>query len=567
MQIPLLFLVLGVLIPVSGFIAWAGDRIGHQVGKRRHTLFGFRPRHTAMIFTVGSGVGISLVSFLLLYFSSEGFRVVLEKGAQLLTVNKSLRQQNAALQSEVAERERQTQQARSEAGLALAGRANAQKILDATKKQSEIAQQNLAKKQDELRGAQNSLRDAESNLQEKQRAYSDTKNRLGVSMSEVAAARRNLIGAQTRFTTVQKRVSAAERATTQAVTDKNAAIAQREKIETSAKRTLDSSFAQSRELRQRIASERVAFEAEVAAKQAELKRLQGDIDVLQTRIAERSKELDASLSRTTALRNRQITYRVGEEIARLSVSSDQSVWRIESALEKFWKSAGKTAEKRGATASGETKYSPNGTDGSQAVVLAPRVISGEPTNAQTDSGTATDASLPSEDEVFRQLAQNIRRSQDPIVVVLRTYANAVVGEPVLVDMKTYRNPVVLAGGVKLGETIIEGAENATREQIADEVYDFLRRDVRRALLGAGVIPVASGEAEDGSSVVSLSGNEWGKIMDDLKRAKFRARVSVKTAKPIRAADPVSLAFEVKGLPSPSLVPVDNAANASGRVFP
>jgi uncharacterized protein (DUF3084 family) len=107
MQVPLLILVLGVLIPVSGFIAWAGDRIGHKMGKRRHTLLGLRPRHTAMVFTIGSGIGISVVSFLMLWFASEGFRVILSQGVQLLTINKSLRVQNSQLQSQVTERTRQ----------------------------------------------------------------------------------------------------------------------------------------------------------------------------------------------------------------------------------------------------------------------------------------------------------------------------------------------------------------------------------------------------------------------------------------------------------------------------
>jgi uncharacterized protein (DUF3084 family) len=38
---PLLFFLL--LIPLSGFIAWAGDRIGHRIGKRRHTLSACAP--------------------------------------------------------------------------------------------------------------------------------------------------------------------------------------------------------------------------------------------------------------------------------------------------------------------------------------------------------------------------------------------------------------------------------------------------------------------------------------------------------------------------------------------
>ena len=51
-NVTLLFFLL--LIPLAGFIAWAGDRIGHRTGKKRQSIFGLRPRHTAMVFTIGS---------------------------------------------------------------------------------------------------------------------------------------------------------------------------------------------------------------------------------------------------------------------------------------------------------------------------------------------------------------------------------------------------------------------------------------------------------------------------------------------------------------------------------
>ena len=59
MNTTLLFFAL--LVPISGFIAWAGDKIGHVIGKRRHSLLGLRPRHTATLVTILSGVGIAAV--------------------------------------------------------------------------------------------------------------------------------------------------------------------------------------------------------------------------------------------------------------------------------------------------------------------------------------------------------------------------------------------------------------------------------------------------------------------------------------------------------------------------
>ena len=545
MQIPLLVLVLCVLVPVSGLIAWAGDRIGHVVGKRRHTFLGMRPRHTAMFFTIGSGVGISLVSFLVLFFSSEGFRVVLEKGVELLTINKTLRKENDALQTEVQARATQVDAARTETVAALTERDTAQKRRDETLRQNAAVAKQYAAAKTELKGAQAGLRDAEAGVTRVETAYNETKAKLGASaarLSEVgeklAGEKRRLRDAHARLTTAQTRVLTATQAASVAKVALTKAVADKAKVEANAERVVKDLGTLAQEQKRKAEAERTALQTEVAAKQAELKRLSDELTTMQARRTELAAQLGASLSRTTALRRGQITYRVGEEIARASIASDQSVWRIESALEQFWKGAARTAQERGATATGS---------GSRAVVIAPLALT--PTQAPTpDTGAVANASLPSEDEVLRTLAQTIRRSTEPVAVVLRASTNAVVGEPVLVEIRTYRNPVVLEGGVKLGETSIKATPDMTREAATDALYEFLRRDIRKVLLSAGVIPEASGDMEDGASVVRLSGAEWLKIMDDLKRADYNARVIVKTAKPLRAADPVSLVFEVKEIP-------------------
>jgi hypothetical protein len=55
--------VLGVLavMIVAGAIAYVGDRVGHQVGRKRLTLFGLRPKYTSTIVAVGTGMLIALV--------------------------------------------------------------------------------------------------------------------------------------------------------------------------------------------------------------------------------------------------------------------------------------------------------------------------------------------------------------------------------------------------------------------------------------------------------------------------------------------------------------------------
>jgi uncharacterized protein (DUF3084 family) len=55
------FAIIFVIVAVAGGIAFIGDRVGHQVGRRRMTLFGLRPKYTSTIFAVGFGMLIALL--------------------------------------------------------------------------------------------------------------------------------------------------------------------------------------------------------------------------------------------------------------------------------------------------------------------------------------------------------------------------------------------------------------------------------------------------------------------------------------------------------------------------
>lgn len=52
--------ILGIIV-VAGLIAYLGDRVGHQVGRKRLSLFGLRPRYTSTIVAVATGMMIALV--------------------------------------------------------------------------------------------------------------------------------------------------------------------------------------------------------------------------------------------------------------------------------------------------------------------------------------------------------------------------------------------------------------------------------------------------------------------------------------------------------------------------
>ncbi len=54
-------IVVILIVVLAGTIAYVGDRVGHQVGRKRLTLFGLRPKYTSTIVAVGTGMLIALI--------------------------------------------------------------------------------------------------------------------------------------------------------------------------------------------------------------------------------------------------------------------------------------------------------------------------------------------------------------------------------------------------------------------------------------------------------------------------------------------------------------------------
>ncbi|BAQ61363.1 myosin heavy chain [Geminocystis sp. NIES-3708] len=66
-------LILAMLI-LGGLIAALGDRIGTKVGKARLRLFQLRPKQTAIVITIGTGILISASTLVILFSLSESLR-------------------------------------------------------------------------------------------------------------------------------------------------------------------------------------------------------------------------------------------------------------------------------------------------------------------------------------------------------------------------------------------------------------------------------------------------------------------------------------------------------------
>jgi hypothetical protein len=62
---------IALVMALAGCVAYVGDRVGHQVGRRRLSLFGIRPRYTSTIVAIATGMIIALVVTLVAILASQ----------------------------------------------------------------------------------------------------------------------------------------------------------------------------------------------------------------------------------------------------------------------------------------------------------------------------------------------------------------------------------------------------------------------------------------------------------------------------------------------------------------
>lgn len=68
-------ILIPLLIVVSGAVAYIGNMVGRLTGRQRLSIFGLRPRHTAHLITVLTGMIITLISIITLLLASQDARV------------------------------------------------------------------------------------------------------------------------------------------------------------------------------------------------------------------------------------------------------------------------------------------------------------------------------------------------------------------------------------------------------------------------------------------------------------------------------------------------------------
>jgi len=86
-------LLIPVLIVLSGAIALVGNAVGRNIGRRRLSIFGLRPRYTAQVITVLTGMLITVTTLLVVLAFSQEARVALFRLNEVLRETRRLEEE------------------------------------------------------------------------------------------------------------------------------------------------------------------------------------------------------------------------------------------------------------------------------------------------------------------------------------------------------------------------------------------------------------------------------------------------------------------------------------------
>lgn len=173
------FLFIAILVVVSGAIALIGDRLGSNVGRKRRSLLGLRPRHTATLVTIVTGMLITMLTLGAILLLSEQARLALfgvEKlGKKLLYLNAQISQRNTQL---------------------VLLRGKLYKISTDYASKEKVLKQQLSKATKELEHKNDELQKLERAISMLKRDYASTSVKLSSAENEVAklnASKRSLL--------------------------------------------------------------------------------------------------------------------------------------------------------------------------------------------------------------------------------------------------------------------------------------------------------------------------------------------------------------------------------------
>ena len=246
-----------------------------------------------------------------------------------------------------------------------------------------------------------------------------------------------------------------------------------------------------------LVAQRDVAQAQADDAQARYTAIRTDLDKADQELAQTQAALQSVLnSGFKTSRTEPMTFRRGEEVARIVLPAESNVEASRNALAALLRAARIDAEARGA----------KGHRGFEAADIVDR--------KDPQTGETIDA-----DTLKRALVANLAGRTDDLVLVATSSLNAFAGEPVSLDLTAMPNPVVYRRNDTVAETRIDGAQPEAK--ILAQLSEFVNGPLRQRAQKDRMIPRTGTAAPYGEPSAA---NVWA-VLQSVRRAGRPVRVA------------------------------------------
>jgi Protein of unknown function (DUF3084) len=512
------FLSIGFLlliVVVSGGIAYLADNLGRKLGKKRLTIFGLRPRHTAALGVILTGVFVSLLTILFVGIVSYDVRSWLLHGRQAIQQLKLADAELKRLQTQQTDLTRANVQLTADNALKVRQRAEQDKIIETRRKEIlaltqkvEAGSARIKVLDAKLSANDQQLRDRQRQLASAQRLLADVRHKIVVAQQTRNEAVRQSNEVKTRNVQLESENGSLETKVAGLKGD----------VEKINREMTDLTKARDEIQKALLTAQQSLLESQEKLASTESKLSDTERDLL--KLAAQYKldsEFYQALSQTfEKSRFNPLEFKMGVEIARQPLPAGMTGVQAANALDSFIRLVRAEATKRGAKASG--KY------------LEADIVD------HTDRTTG--ATITSQ-EIKNRLVRDLLKASTDVVVVAYSSLNAFAGEPVSLELAIFPNPPVYRAGQILAETKVNGKKTAP--EIFAIVSDFVGTKVKARAEQDKMLPRVGADVQFGSISSADILDLVNRIRDADRTVTVRAVADVDT----RAGDELRLRFSLR----------------------
>jgi uncharacterized protein (DUF3084 family) len=482
---------IAVLIIASGVIAYLGDLVGRKMGRRRLTLWGLRPRYTAMVMSIAAGMMITLVTLAAAMTTSDKVRVGLTQMDRVRGELSSLRQQS--------------EDSRHEADVARA--------------QQRQATREYAKVTQEIGRVRDQFAQAAGQLEKANAALGGARRELAASRQALGAVEQRLTQSNQALVENRQQLGRAQ----QALDGAQAELDERHKEIENAKRELDNAFD-------------IATRTWKEARDAERDRDQA-VRERDAAAAERDAAADEAArwkilgTKALTTRAKRAIFAPDEPIMTTSLDGRQSVSEIRAHLDEFVAAVDERARQAGAA----------GTDTDPSSVIIFRF----------ERNPATGEARPAApDDVLDALARDIHDAGEDTLVQAYSVWTGLEGEQTPIDFRLYRNRLVFHAGDEIARATFNSQDDQVNHLL--QLVSLLQQRVGARAREQGVMPVAArwlpGQAvitSPPTAVGDVSLSEVKRVLAEIKGQRGQVEVVVRAARDTYTAGPLEISLAVE----------------------